>query len=117
MSDIKVGSATINELGAASSNFQQYISKQNMFDPSNIAATSYTNCDVYFYFNYVDDLFQNPGSPSATMPSEHSNELVLLSHFSYCSFFISFNQLIKSLYTYAGDNNIKSPNFGDNKFS
>ncbi|XP_055836388.1 two-component response regulator ARR18-like [Solanum dulcamara] len=84
--DVNVGTMIINGLGATNANFQQYTGEQNMFDLNSIIRTSDVNdiegrdsnaledCDAYFNFNNMDDLLQNPQSPSAIPPNEHDSD-------------------------------------------
>ncbi|XP_060202055.1 putative two-component response regulator ARR20 [Lycium barbarum] len=86
VSDTDIGNATINELGEAKANFQQYIGEPNMSNPSNIIAASHVsdtegsdsnereNCDAYFDFDNMDNLFQNLGPPSPNLPNEYGSE-------------------------------------------
>ncbi|KAK4366574.1 hypothetical protein RND71_014454 [Anisodus tanguticus] len=86
MSDTDIENATIHELGAANTNFQQYIGEPNMSVPSNIVAASHVSdtegCDsienenynAYLDFNNMDYHFQNPKPPSANLPNEHDSE-------------------------------------------
>ncbi|MCD7460967.1 hypothetical protein HAX54_044922 [Datura stramonium] len=79
MSDTFVENMTINGLGATNTNFQQYIGEPNMSDLSHFLVASYEsdfvgndsnekeNCDAYFYFNNMNNLFQNLGPPSANL--------------------------------------------------
>ncbi|WMV60307.1 hypothetical protein MTR67_053692, partial [Solanum verrucosum] len=62
-----------------SSHLQQDIGEQNMFDPSNIVANDIEGSDpnewkywdAFVDYNPMGDLFQNPTSPSATLPNEY----------------------------------------------
>ncbi|KAH0728090.1 hypothetical protein KY284_003955 [Solanum tuberosum] len=86
VTDMNGGNAIINGSGVANTNFQQYISEQNMFVPSNTVATSNTsandisdlneweNCDAYLNFRNMDDLYQNIGASSSILPNEHGSE-------------------------------------------
>ncbi|XP_055824425.1 two-component response regulator ARR11-like [Solanum dulcamara] len=86
MSDTNIGNATINGLGVANVNFQQYNGEPNMSQPNNIVTTSHVsdtqgsdpnemiNCDDYFDFSNMDFLFQNFEPPSFNLSNEHDNE-------------------------------------------
>ncbi|KAH0706405.1 hypothetical protein KY289_011481 [Solanum tuberosum] len=86
VSNSYVGNTTINELGVANANFQQYILEPNMSNPSSIIGASYANdieggdsnkkknCDAYFEFNDMGYLFQNHGPSSSNLPNEQGTE-------------------------------------------
>ncbi|KAH0729565.1 hypothetical protein KY290_000695 [Solanum tuberosum] len=84
--DMNGGNMIINRSGAANNNFPQYIGEQNMHVPSNTVATSNTganegsdlneweNCDAYFNFHNMDDLYQNIGDSSSILTNGHGSE-------------------------------------------
>lgn len=86
VSDTCVWNATINELGVANTNFQQYIDEPNMSNPNSIIAASYAidiegsdsnkkkNCDAYFDFNNMNYLFHNNEPPNSNLPNEQGRE-------------------------------------------
>ncbi|WMV60292.1 hypothetical protein MTR67_053677 [Solanum verrucosum] len=79
ITNTNVGNVTLNGLGATNANFQQDIGEQNLFDPSNIVANDIEGSDpnewkywdAFVDYDHMGDLFQNPTSPSATLPNEH----------------------------------------------
>ncbi|KAH0707033.1 hypothetical protein KY289_012109 [Solanum tuberosum] len=81
ITNTNVGNVTLNGLGATNANFQQDIGEQNMFDPSNIVANDIEGSDpnewkywdAFVNYDHMGDLFQNPTSPSATLPNEHGS--------------------------------------------
>ncbi|KAK4727863.1 hypothetical protein R3W88_032780 [Solanum pinnatisectum] len=81
ITNINVGNVTLNGLGATNANFQQDIGEQNLFDPSNIVANDIEGSDpnewkywdAFVDYNPMGDLFQNPTSPSATLPNEYGS--------------------------------------------
>ncbi|KAH0774454.1 hypothetical protein KY290_011591 [Solanum tuberosum] len=81
ITNTNVRNVTLNGLGATNANFQQDIGEQNMFDPSNIVANDIEGSDpnewkywdAFVDYNPMGDLFQNPTSPSATLPNEHGS--------------------------------------------
>jgi len=81
--DIHVESTSTNEFSAIDINFQQYISKSNKPNSSNIVVATNDqseieesdsnekqDCDAYFDFNNIDYLSQNLEPPSTDPPSE-----------------------------------------------
>ncbi|KAK6784403.1 hypothetical protein RDI58_017858 [Solanum bulbocastanum] len=82
ITNTNVGNVTLNGLGAINASFQQDIGEQNMFDPSNIVANNIEESDpnewkywdAFVNYDLRDDLFQNPTSPSATLPEHGSGK-------------------------------------------
>ncbi|KAK4713201.1 hypothetical protein R3W88_019108 [Solanum pinnatisectum] len=85
-SDTNIENSTIDGLGVANIDFQQYIGEQNMAQPANsIVTTSHVSdtqgsessemmdCDAYFDFDNLDFLFQNNEPPSFDLPNEHDS--------------------------------------------
>ncbi|KAG5611286.1 hypothetical protein H5410_022567 [Solanum commersonii] len=81
--DIHVGNTFTNEFSAIDTNFQQYISKSNKPNSSNIVVATNDHCeieesdsnekqhyDAYFDFNNIDYLSQNLEPPSTDPSSE-----------------------------------------------
>ncbi|KAK6791826.1 hypothetical protein RDI58_010907 [Solanum bulbocastanum] len=82
MPDIHVGNTSTSEFSAIDTNFQQYISKSNKPNSSNIVPTNdqseieeidsneKKDCDAYFDFNNIDYLSQKFEPLSSGPPSE-----------------------------------------------
>ncbi|KAG5594335.1 hypothetical protein H5410_035567 [Solanum commersonii] len=84
--DTNITNSTINGLGVANIDFQQYIGGQNMAQPAdNIVTTSHVSdtqgsessemmdCDAYFDFDNLDFLLLNNEPPSFDLPNEHDS--------------------------------------------